>query len=112
MCEVFKVSPKKGDILFIRAGVITEWETFTPTQKREYAPQKEPKHAGVYLKPGEVSVHEYLLADWGTPIGELSDLEALAKLCYELGRYLFFLKFMPLNMPEGVSSPPNAMAIF
>jgi hypothetical protein len=44
--------------------------------------------------------------------GELFDLEALSKICAELGRYSFFVTSMPLNMPGGVSSPPNAMAIF
>jgi hypothetical protein len=40
------------------------------------------------------------------------DLEALSKVCAELKRYSFFVTSMPLNMPGGVSSPPNAMAIF
>jgi hypothetical protein len=40
------------------------------------------------------------------------DLEALSKTCAELKRYSFFITSMPLNMPGGVSSPPNAMAIF
>jgi hypothetical protein len=44
--------------------------------------------------------------------GELFDLEALSKTCHELQRYSFFVTSMPLNMPGGVSSPPNAMAIF
>ncbi len=47
MCKAFNVSPQKGDILFIRTGVIPEWETFTSTQKQEYAAQKEPQHAGI-----------------------------------------------------------------
>lgn len=45
-------------------------------------------------------------------IGELFDLEELSKTCKRLERYSFFLTSMPLNMPGGVSSPPNAMAIF
>ena len=44
--------------------------------------------------------------------GEIFDLEALSKTCHELQRYTFFVTSMPLNMPGGVSSPPNAMAIF
>jgi hypothetical protein len=44
--------------------------------------------------------------------GELFDLEALSRTCHELNRYTFFVTSMPLNMPGGVSSPPNAMAIF
>jgi len=133
------VSPKKGDILFIRTGVIPEWDSFSDQQKKDYAAQKKPEHAGmeaciellewlwdngisavagdaisweVFPTPGEVSIHEYLLAGWGMPIGELFDLEALSRTCQELNRYSFFVTSMPLNMPGGVSSPPNAMAIF
>lgn len=47
-----------------------------------------------------------------TITGELFDLEALSRTCAELDRYSFFMTSMPLNMPGGVSSPPNAMAIF
>lgn len=57
-------------------------------------------------------LHEYLLAGWGCPIGEMFDLEGLAKSCEEMKRWTFFLTSMPLNMPGGVSSPPNAMALF
>ncbi|PVH84448.1 hypothetical protein DL98DRAFT_453249 [Cadophora sp. DSE1049] len=139
MCKAFNVTPQKGDVLFIRMGVIPEWDNYTSTQKQEYAAQKEPEHAGVeacvevlewlwdsgisavagdaiswevFPTPGAISVHEYLLAGWGMPIGELFDLEALSKACQELNRYSFFITSMPLNMPGGVSSPPNAMAIF
>jgi kynurenine formamidase len=47
MCKHHNVSPRKGDILFIRTGVIPEWDSFSEAQKIEYAAQKEPKHAGV-----------------------------------------------------------------
>jgi kynurenine formamidase len=47
MCKHFNVSPKRGDILFIRTGVITEWDLFSDQQKRDYAAQEEPEHAGV-----------------------------------------------------------------
>jgi len=133
------IVPKFGDILFIRIGVINEWDAMSDEKKRAYAEQKEPEHAGVaaslevlewlwdsgmaavagdaiswevFPQQGEISLHEYLLAGWGCPIGEIFDLEALAKTCKELGRYSFFITSMPLNMPGGVSSPPNAMAIF
>ena len=39
--------PKKGDILFIRTGVIPEWDAFSDQQKQDYAAQKEPEHAGM-----------------------------------------------------------------
>ncbi|KAF8862297.1 hypothetical protein BDZ45DRAFT_671050 [Acephala macrosclerotiorum] len=139
MCKEYKVTPRRGDVLLIRTGVIPEWDGMTDQQKQEYAAQEKPKHAGVeasmellewlwdsgisavagdaiswevYPTPGRVSMHEYLLAGWGMPIGELFDLEALSQMCQSLKRWSFFLTSMPLNMPGGVSSPPNAMAIF
>lgn len=44
--------------------------------------------------------------------GEMFDLEELAETCQKLDRWTFFVTSVPLNMPGGVSSPPNAMAIF
>ncbi|KFG85626.1 hypothetical protein MANI_017067 [Metarhizium anisopliae] len=57
-------------------------------------------------------MHEYLIAGWGLPVGELFDLEELSKTCQRLGRWEFFVSSAPLNMPGGVSSPPNCLAIF
>ena len=57
-------------------------------------------------------LHEYLIAGWGMPVGELFDLEGLSRTCEELGRWEFFVSSAPLNMPGGVSSPPNCLAIF
>jgi hypothetical protein len=47
MCRAEDVTPRKGDILFIRTGMMPEWETFTEQQKKEYAAQEEAEHAGV-----------------------------------------------------------------
>lgn len=109
------------------------------SEKIAYSQQKSPSHCGVeatmemlewlwdsgfvavagdaisfevYPDQGVLSLHEHLLPGWGVPIGELFDLEALAKVCEEEGRWSFFFTSMPLNMPGGISSPPNAMAIF
>lgn len=43
-------------------------------------------------------MHEWLLAGWGMPIGELFDLEELARVCRKLGRYTFFLSSSPMNV--------------
>ncbi|KAL2380073.1 hypothetical protein RJZ90_004839 [Blastomyces dermatitidis] len=132
---------KRGDILFIRIGVTNEWDNvMTDDQKRAYSVNPKPEHAGVEAttemlrwlwdtgfsavagdaiswevyppQNPDIFLHEYLLAGWGVPIGELFDLEALSRTCHELGRWTFFLSSVPLNMPGGVSSPPNAIAIF
>lgn len=47
MCKEYNVVPRKGDILFIRTGVISEWDNMTDEQKQQYAAQEKPKHAGV-----------------------------------------------------------------
>lgn len=57
-------------------------------------------------------LHQFLLGGWGVPIGELFDLEALSEKCKALGRWTFFLSSVPLKVPGGVASPPNAVAIF
>jgi hypothetical protein len=56
-------------------------------------------------------LHPHLLAFFGMPIGEMWDLEALAEDCAADRRYSFFLTSAPLNIPGGVGSPPNALAI-
>ncbi|KAJ0119960.1 hypothetical protein J7T55_000810 [Diaporthe amygdali] len=58
------------------------------------------------------ALHEWLLVFWGTPIGELWNLEGLSKTCEELNRWTFFLTSAPLNIRGGVGSPPGAIAIF
>lgn len=47
MIKEYKITPRKGDILFIRTGVISEWDSMTDQQKQDYAAQEKPKHAGV-----------------------------------------------------------------
>jgi len=62
--------------------------------------------------PYEWSCHEVFLAGWGCPIGELFELEELSRVCEKLGRWSFFVTSEVVNVPGGVASPPNALAIF
>jgi len=57
-------------------------------------------------------LHEYILALWGMPLGEMFDLEKLAKTCKENGRWSFFVTSSPNHCVGGVSSHGNALAIF
>ena len=59
-----------------------------------------------------LALHDFVLALFGTPIGELWDLEKLATVCRELNRWSFFLTSAPLNVIGGIASPPNALAVF
>jgi kynurenine formamidase len=70
----------------------------------------EPRSANITVY--SLGLHDWLLAMWGTPIGELWDLEKLAENCARCQRWSFFLTSAPLNIKGGIASPPNAMAIF
>jgi hypothetical protein len=56
-------------------------------------------------------LHRRILALLGMPIGEYWDLDVLATLCAEAGRYEGLLVSHPLNIPGGVGSPCNAVMI-
>lgn len=60
----------------------------------------------------EYMLHEYILALWGMPLGEMFDLEKLSKTCKEKGRWTFFVTSAPDHCEGGVSSHGNALAIF
>lgn len=57
-------------------------------------------------------LHEYILALWGMPLGELFDLEKLAEVCRRKRRWTFFFSSAPANVPGGVGSHANAQAFF
>jgi Putative cyclase len=57
-------------------------------------------------------LHEYILALWGMPLGEMLDLERLSTLCKEKERWTFFFTSAVNNCPGGVSSHVNGTAIF
>ncbi len=59
----------------------------------------------------EVFAHSLLLPMLGIPLGELFDLSRLAADCAADGRYTCLFVSAPLNVPHGVASPPNALAI-
>ncbi|MCJ1298934.1 hypothetical protein MMC08_001725 [Hypocenomyce scalaris] len=131
---------KHGDIFFLRVGLTKTWNSMTADQKKSYSQLKSPQHAGIeqteqvvrflwdnhfaavasdavsfeVYRPFEPEwdLHHRLLAGWGVPIGEMFDLEGLAELCKKLRRWTFFVSSSPFNHAQGVSSPPNCMALF
>lgn len=62
-------------------------------------------NTSVELRPTMATwnIHDYLLPMWGTPVGELFDLEALSQMCQKLGRYSFFVTSAPLNVKGGIA---------
>ncbi|KAF4625648.1 hypothetical protein G7Y89_g12515 [Cudoniella acicularis] len=133
------VSFKPGDILFIRTGYIRALEALNEAQTAAYASNNPLGAIGVQASEDMLrwiwdcefsavagdalafeslpfqstthSMHEWLLAGWGLPIGELFDLEKLAAECKKYKKWTFFFSSMPLNVPGGVASPPNGVAI-
>lgn len=52
-------------------------------------------------------LHEYILALWGMPLGEMLDLEKLAAKCRERNRWFFFFSSAPANCPGMLISFPE-----
>ncbi|MEX0683400.1 MAG: cyclase family protein [Dehalococcoidia bacterium] len=63
------------------------------------------------LSGGRESLHATLIGLLGMPLGEMWQLEDLARDCAQDQTYEFFLTSAPLNIPGGAGSPPNALAI-
>ncbi|KAL4742113.1 hypothetical protein BDV11DRAFT_212127 [Aspergillus similis] len=139
------LTPRPGDILFIRTGFTEAYNKLTADEEAAIAARPTPDFAGVengkntlrwlwenqfaaiasdspsfepapLFRPEqgvwhEVTLHQWCLSAWGMPIGEYFDLEELARYCREKGRWSFFLSSIPLKVPGGVASPPNAVAI-
>ncbi|TFK44199.1 putative cyclase-domain-containing protein [Crucibulum laeve] len=128
-----ETSFEQGDILFVRMGYILWYEnaneeeriaTLTAATKSVGLNQGQEEVEWLWnhhfsavasdtpafeVRPSmkEWDLHDYLLAMWGTPMGELFDLEELAKICKTLGRYSFFVTSSPLNIVNGIASPPK-----
>jgi len=131
---------KFGDIFIIRSGWMAAYHKLTDEDIHEITKTNPPPICGVeqdeetlkwiwenfsavagdqpaferYPHPASLSwsMHEVLLAGWGCPIGELFDLEKLAEHCAKEKRWSFFVTSEVVNVPGGVASPPNILAIF
>ncbi|KAE9391696.1 hypothetical protein BT96DRAFT_300561 [Gymnopus androsaceus JB14] len=136
--EAQGITFKQGDILFVRMGWV-HWHEHAAPKERWDTLIADTRAIGLRQDLEEVkwlwdhhfaavacdapafearptiqewNLHDYLLALWGTPIGEFFDLEELAETCKYTGRYTFFVTSSPLNVLNGIASPPNIMAIF
>ena len=56
--------------------------------------------------PESYHLHEYILALWGMPLGEMWNLERLAAKCRETNRWFFFMTSAPANVPGMFPSYP------
>ena len=71
---------------------------------------------GVEVFAGEdgsatLELHMVLIRDMGMPLGEMFDLDALARHCRETGTWEFFFCGPPLKFTGAVGSPVNPLAI-
>jgi kynurenine formamidase len=57
------------------------------------------------------AMHNMLIGQLGYALGELWELAALAQDCAGDGRYPMFVVSAPLNIPGGLGSPANVVAI-
>lgn len=131
---------KQGDILFVRTGWVQGYQRLADEECKALADLKSPPAIGLEsseetlrwlwghhfaavvgdhpsmeawpCKDERFWLHEWLLAGWGMPIGEIFDLEELAETCKAKKRWSFFFSSVPLKVPGGVASPPNGVAIF
>jgi kynurenine formamidase len=68
----------------------------------------------VEAAPGDPSVgslHRRLIPALGMVLGELLELAELAAFCAARGRWEFLFVASPMNLPGGVGSPANAVAV-
>ncbi|CAI6341017.1 unnamed protein product [Periconia digitata] len=135
-----KTTTRPGDILIIRSGYV-RWHNNASTEARKSGTKDNSVAIGMQGSEKSVRwlydhhfaavagdtvafeawppkldegwcLHEWLLVQWGTPIGEMWDLESLSQKCKDERRYTFFLTSAPLHVEGGIGSPPGAIAIF
>jgi kynurenine formamidase len=131
------VEPEEGDIWCLRTGWVTSYRQLDRASREAYAAA--PAFAGLYadeemarsiwnahpaalccdnpaieVVPGDPAVgslHRRLLPTLGLALGEMFDFDDLARACRAERRWTFFFVAVPLNLPGGVGSPGNAIAI-
>jgi hypothetical protein len=114
-------------MLLVRSGFIDKYNSLDEKQRAHLGTLKIPEHTFVGVEqtedmadflhdnyfsavigdapafeawpPAPFSLHQYLLPRWGTPIGEMWDLEELGRLCKEKKQYAFFMASVTANVP-------------
>ena len=132
-----QVTLEAGDIICVRTGWISAYRGLGKKGRDEIATS--PSSAGlsadegmarfiwnahpsalccdnpaVENQPGDPSVgslHRRLIPLLGLALGELFDFDSLADRCSELEKWTFLFVSCPFNLPSGLGSPANAMAI-
>lgn len=140
MAKYFKIDFRPGDILILRAG-FTIWHKAASPEERKtrliegaFIGVERSMEMVRFLwnhhfaavatdsigfeqcpvpfgQKGAIVLHEWILAHWGMPLGELWNLEGLSDLCHHQQQWSFLFTSAPLYVIGGVGSPPNAIAL-
>jgi hypothetical protein len=139
VAEAQNVAFHPNDILFVRSGYINALSSLSKEDAKVYA-SKTAAMPAIGVESGEEILkwiwenqfvagdmiafealpfqskdhwlHEWLLAGWGLPIGELFDLEALTAECKNLGKWSFFFSSVPLKVsPVTINNTTNERPI-
>ncbi len=131
------VELRAGDVLLVRTGYLTAYKAASADERADFSVQRDCPglHAGeamaeflwdsgvaaiatdnpaVEVVPGSReagSLHRRLIPLLGFMLGELFDLDELAADCADDGRSTCLFVAVPLNVPGGVGSPGNAIAV-
>jgi hypothetical protein len=132
-----KVELAVGDILMVRTGYLDAYLAAPPDERQDMSTDRScpglfageemaaflwdsgvaavvADNPAVEVVPGDPrdgSLHRRLIPLLGFPLGELFVLGELARACADDGRYTCLFVSAPLNLPGGVGSPGNAVAI-
>ena len=133
------VTLRTGDVVVVRTGWIEAYERLTDAARVALAEEGRPGSPGLYgddvpaflwdtgiaavaadnpaVEAGrrgagsDLALHKALIARLGMPLGELWDIQHLARDCVADGVYEFLLTSAPLVIPGGAGSPPNVLAL-
>jgi kynurenine formamidase len=131
-----KVDIRRADIILLRTGYLEAYLAATPAERKDFMRHGDSPglvanenmarflwdhhvaavvadNHGFESTPGVRGefLHRRLIALLGFAIGEWFNFETLATDCREDGRYTCFFMSAPLNLPGGVGSPANAIAL-
>lgn len=81
------------------AGDSPTFEAWPSNQGERYLPRSLYQKEALTDMILEYYLHEYLLAMWGCPLGEMVDLERLSQICKKKNRWTFFVTSAPANVP-------------
>lgn len=129
---------EEGDLLLLRTGWVASYRAASEQARAAYAvtPEGSPGLSGseamarwlwnhrvaavagdnpaLEWNPGDPAdgfLHRRVLPMLGMIIGEMLDFDELGAACASAGRYDVCFVAVPLNLPGGVGSPANALAI-